>query len=101
MVGAVEDSTKEDILKLFNLNLVGAVQMMTAVMPKMREQNSEKSSMSQYRFLKWDFRFVDFIRRLNLLWIKVVETMRYRSLSMECRSLQFTFGRYQNQNRRK
>ena len=37
MVGAVEDSTKEDILKLFNLNLVGAVQMMTAVMPKMRE----------------------------------------------------------------
>ena len=38
MVGAVEDSTKEDILKLFNLNLVGAVQMMTAVMPKMREQ---------------------------------------------------------------
>lgn len=37
MVGAVEDSSKEDILKLFNLNLVGAVQMMTAVMPKMRE----------------------------------------------------------------
>lgn len=38
MVGAVEDSTKEDILKLFNLNLVGAVQMMTAVMPSMRNQ---------------------------------------------------------------
>lgn len=37
MVGAVEDSTKEDILKLFNLNLVGAVQMMSTVMPKMRE----------------------------------------------------------------
>lgn len=37
MVGAVEDSSKEDILKLFNLNLVGAVQMMSAVMPKMRE----------------------------------------------------------------
>jgi short-subunit dehydrogenase len=33
---AVEDF-KEDILKLFNLNLVGAVQMMSAVMPKMRE----------------------------------------------------------------
>uniref|UniRef100_UPI0028A1F016 SDR family NAD(P)-dependent oxidoreductase n=1 Tax=Chryseobacterium sp. TaxID=1871047 RepID=UPI0028A1F016 len=37
MVGAVEDSSKEDILKLFNLNLVGAVQMMSAVLPKMRE----------------------------------------------------------------
>ena len=42
MVGAVEDSTKEDILKLFNLNLVGAVQMKSAVMPKMREQKSGK-----------------------------------------------------------
>lgn len=37
MVGSVEDSSKEDILKLFNLNLVGAVQMMSSVMPKMRE----------------------------------------------------------------
>lgn len=37
MVGAVEDSAKEDILKLFNLNLVGAVQMMSAVMPAMRQ----------------------------------------------------------------
>ena len=42
MVGAVEDSTKEDILKLFNLNLVGAVQMMSAIMPKMREQKTGK-----------------------------------------------------------
>lgn len=38
MVGAVEDATKEDISKLFNLNLIGSVQMMTAIMPKMREQ---------------------------------------------------------------
>ena len=42
MVGAVEDSTKEDILKLFNLNLVGAVQMMSAVLPRMREHKSGK-----------------------------------------------------------
>ena len=42
MVGAVEDSTKEDILKLFNLNLVGAVQMMSAVLPRMREEKSGK-----------------------------------------------------------
>lgn len=42
MPGAVEDSTKENILELFNLNLIGAVQMMTAVLPKMREQKSGK-----------------------------------------------------------
>lgn len=42
MVGAVEDSTKEEILKLFNLNLVGAVQMMSAVLPKMRENQFGK-----------------------------------------------------------
>lgn len=39
MVGAVEDATKEDIITLFNLNLVGAVQMMAAVMPTMRKKN--------------------------------------------------------------
>lgn len=42
MVGAVEDSTKEDISRLFNLNLIGAVQMMSAVLPAMRSQNSGK-----------------------------------------------------------
>ncbi|WP_027376584.1 SDR family oxidoreductase [Kaistella palustris] len=38
MVGAIEDSTQEEILKLFNLNLVGSVQMMAAVLPNMRQQ---------------------------------------------------------------
>lgn len=42
MVGSVEDSTKEDILKLFNLNLVGAVQMMSGVLPTMRAQKIGK-----------------------------------------------------------
>lgn len=42
MVGSVEDATKEDILKLFNLNLVGAVQMMSAVLPIMRENKIGK-----------------------------------------------------------
>lgn len=42
MVGAVEDSTQEEILKLFNLNLVGSVQMMTAVLPSMRAQKLGK-----------------------------------------------------------
>ena len=38
MTGAVEDSTKETIQALFNLNLIGAVQMMNAVLPTMRNQ---------------------------------------------------------------
>ena len=38
MVGPVEDTSREDIWKLFNLNVVGAVQMMTAVLPMMRKQ---------------------------------------------------------------
>ena len=42
MVGSVEDSSQEEILRLFNLNLVGSVQMMSAVLPKMREQKSGK-----------------------------------------------------------
>lgn len=42
MVGSVEDSTKEDIIKLFNLNLVGSVQMMSAVLPVMRQNKSGK-----------------------------------------------------------
>ena len=42
MVGAVEDSLQEEILKLFNLNLVGSVQMMTAVLPTMRKQKKGK-----------------------------------------------------------
>ena len=40
MVGAIEDTSKENITKLFDLNLIGSVQMITAVMPKMREQKS-------------------------------------------------------------
>jgi short-subunit dehydrogenase len=42
MTGAIEDSTKEEILKLFSLNLVGAVQMMNVLIPKMREQKFGK-----------------------------------------------------------
>lgn len=42
MVGAVEDSNQQEILNLFNLNLVGTVQMMSAVLPTMREQKSGK-----------------------------------------------------------
>ena len=67
MVGSVEDSTKEDILKLFNLNLVGAVQMMTAVMPKMRENKLGKSSMFPVSEVRWDCLSADFTLLQNLL----------------------------------
>ena len=40
MVGAVEDATKDEISRLFHLNLIGAVQMISAVMPSMRAQRS-------------------------------------------------------------
>lgn len=40
MVGPVEDTSQEDILKLFNLNLAGSVMMMSAVLPTMRNQKS-------------------------------------------------------------
>lgn len=42
MVGPVENSSQEEILKLFNLNLAGSVMMMSAVLTKMREQKSGK-----------------------------------------------------------
>lgn len=42
MVGAVEDSTAEDIARLFSLNLIAAVQMMSAVLPVMRQQKAGK-----------------------------------------------------------
>ncbi|SFI56704.1 SDR family oxidoreductase [Halpernia frigidisoli] len=42
MVGPVEDTTQEDILKLFSLNLSGSVMMMSAVLPNMRENKKGK-----------------------------------------------------------
>jgi len=40
MVGAVEDTTKEDIHRLIDVNLVGSIQMIRAVLPYMRKQKS-------------------------------------------------------------
>lgn len=42
MVGSIEDADKEEITKLFNLNLIGSVQMISAVLPTMRKQNFGK-----------------------------------------------------------
>ena len=77
MVGAVEDSTKEDILKLFNLNLVGAVQMMSAVMPKMREQKFGKIINVSSIGSEMGFPFRGFYSASKSALDKVVEAMRY------------------------
>lgn len=42
MVGPIEDGTQSEILSLFNLNVAGAVMMMSAVLPQMRAQNFGK-----------------------------------------------------------
>lgn len=42
MVGSVEDSSAEDISKLFQLNVIGAVECMQEVLPIMRKQLSGK-----------------------------------------------------------
>ncbi len=39
MVGAIEDSQKEEIQRLFDLNLIGTVQMISSVLPSMRNQS--------------------------------------------------------------
>lgn len=77
MVGAVEDSTKEDIWKLFNLNLVGAVQTMAAVMPKMREQKAGKIINVSSIGSEMGLPFRGFYSASKAALDKVTEAMRY------------------------
>ncbi|MGC4128481.1 MAG: SDR family oxidoreductase [Bergeyella sp.] len=77
MVGAVEDSTKEDITKLFNLNLIGAVQMMSAVMPKMREQKAGKIINVSSIGSEMGLPFRGFYSASKSALDKVTEAMRY------------------------
>ncbi|MCG2794159.1 MAG: SDR family oxidoreductase [Weeksellaceae bacterium] len=77
MVGAVEDSTKEDITKLFNLNLIGSVQMMTAVLPKMREQKSGKIINISSIGSEMGLPFRGFYSASKSALDKVTEAMRY------------------------
>ncbi len=42
MVGPVEDATKDEIAKLFNLNLTGSVHLISSVLPSMRQQKYGK-----------------------------------------------------------
>lgn len=77
MVGAVEDSDKERIIKLFNLNLVGAVQMMSAVMPKMREQGKGMIINVSSIGSEMGLPFRGFYSASKSALDKVVEAMRY------------------------
>ncbi len=77
MVGAVEDATKEDITRLFNLNLIGAVQMMSAVMPKMREQKNGQIINISSIGSEMGLPFRGFYSASKSALDKVTEAMRY------------------------
>ncbi len=77
MVGAVEDTRKEDILKLFNLNLVGAVQMMTAVLPSMRAQKKGRIINISSIGSEMGLPFRGFYSASKSALDKVTEAMRY------------------------
>src|SRR5690606_32290900 len=77
MVGAVEDSTKEDIWKLFNLNLVGAVQLMSAVLPTMRTQKSGQIINISSLGSEMGLPFRGFYSASKSALDKVTEAMRY------------------------
>ncbi|WP_100075848.1 SDR family oxidoreductase [Chryseobacterium camelliae] len=77
MVGSVEDSAKEDILKLFNLNLIGAVQMMSAVMPNMRAHKSGKIINVSSIGSEMGLPFRGFYSASKSALDKVTEAMRY------------------------
>lgn len=77
MVGAVEDTTKEDIEKLFNLNLTGSVQMMSAVLPKMRSQKFGKIINISSIGSEMGLPFRGFYSASKAALDKVTEAMRY------------------------
>lgn len=77
MVGSVEDSTKEDITKLFNLNLIGAVQMMSSVLPTMRSQKNGKIINISSIGSEMGLPFRGFYSASKSALDKVTEAMRY------------------------
>lgn len=77
MVGSVEDSKQEEILQLFNLNLVGAVQMMSAVLPTMRQQRLGKIINISSIGSEMGLPFRGFYSASKSALDKVTEAMRY------------------------
>lgn len=77
MVGAIEDAKQEEILQLFNLNLVGTIQMMTAVMPTMRQQKSGQIINISSIGSEMGLPFRGFYSASKSALDKVTEAMRY------------------------
>lgn len=77
MVGAVENATKEDITKLFNLNLIGAVQMITAIMPVMRANRKGRIINISSIGSEMGLPFRGFYSASKSALDKITEAMRY------------------------
>lgn len=77
MVGAVEDSAPAEIEKLFHLNLVGAVQMMQAVLPGMRAQRKGKIINISSIGSEMGLPFRGFYSASKAALDKVTEALRY------------------------
>ncbi len=77
MVGAVEDAQQDEILQLFNLNVVGSVQMMTAVLPNMRKNKSGKIINISSIGSEMGLPFRGFYSASKSALDKVTEAMRY------------------------
>lgn len=80
MVGAVEDSSKEEILHLFNLNLVGAVQVAQGVLPEMRNQKRGKIINISSIGSEMGLPFRGFYSASKAALDKVTEAIRYELL---------------------
>ncbi|MBC7555987.1 MAG: SDR family NAD(P)-dependent oxidoreductase, partial [Chryseobacterium sp.] len=77
MVGPVEDTSQEDILKLFNLNLAGSVMMMTAVLPHMRHRKKGRIINISSIGSEMGLPFRGFYSASKSALDKVTEAMRY------------------------
>ena len=80
LVGAVEDTSKEDILHLFNLNLIGAVQMTNSVLPSMRAQKFGKIINISSIGSEMGLPFRGFYSASKAALDKVTEAIRYEVL---------------------
>lgn len=81
MVGAVEDTSAEDIQRLFNLNLIGSVQMMSAVLPTMRNQKFGKIINVSSIGSEMGLPFRGFYSASKAALDKVTEAIRYEVMA--------------------
>lgn len=80
MVGAVEDSSAADITKLFQLNVIGAVECMQEVLPTMRKQKSGKIINISSIGSEMGLPFRGFYSASKSALDKVTEAIRYEVL---------------------